>query len=412
MAFRSVFIAVFIGTALVVAAWILHSQRPATELQQPTEQLVRATGKCAMCHRQETAAIVRQFERSRHAKVGVTCLDCHRPVKGQKGKEHRGFTLAKSLTSGNCRQCHATQYRQYVRSRHASPAWAAVAGEEAFTEKQVKFAEKHHPGAVRREPNPLALKEGQAARKSGCMACHSIGKPNADGTIGSCTDCHARHQASVKLARQPETCGQCHMGPDHAQLEIYKESKHGVLYEMQKNEMNLGASPGSLTTKDMSVPTCATCHMSGLGGNEVTHNPGERLSYYLFAKVSKKRPGFKQAQQEMKQICLQCHASPQIERFYADAEAVLKATNKKVKRTEKIIKSLREDGILTDEPFDEPIEFRYFDYWHYYGRTAKHGAFMGGPDFVQWHGNYELLKERIEIKHKAEVLRRHHRGSE
>ncbi len=33
----------------------------------------------------------------------------------------------------------------------------------------------------------------------------------------------------------------------------------------------------------------------------------------------------------------------------------------------------------------------YFDLWHYFGRTAKHGAYMGGADYVQWHGNYELI---------------------
>ena len=34
--------------------------------------------------------------------------------------------------------------------------------------------------------------------------------------------------------------------------------------------------------------------------------------------------------------------------------------------------------MLDDQPFAQPIDFVYFDLWHYYGRTAKHGAFMGG----------------------------------
>ncbi|MDB4997403.1 MAG: Hydroxylamine oxidoreductase, partial [Myxococcaceae bacterium] len=45
------------------------------------------------------------------------------------------------------------------------------------------------------------------------------------------------------------------------------------------------------------------------------------------------------------------------------------------------------------------------DLWHYYGRTAKHGAFMGGADFVQWHGNYELLRLRTELDRTARDLR-------
>ena len=36
---------------------------------------------------------------------------------------------------------------------------------------------------------------------------------------------------------------------------------------------------------------------------------------------------------------------------------------------------------------------------------AKHGAFMGGADFVQWHGNYELLLKMTEIKEIAHRLR-------
>ena len=70
------------------------------------------------------------------------------------------------------------------------------------------------------------------------------------------------------------------------------------------------------------------------------------------------------------------------------------------------MKALREEGLLTPDPFDEPLEFMYFDYWHYYGRTAKHGAFMGGADFVQWHGNYELLKLMKEMEAMAAELRR------
>jgi len=67
--------------------------------------------------------------------------------------------------------------------------------------------------------------------------------------------------------------------------------------------------------------------------------------------------------------------------------------------------SLREEGLLTPAPFDEPLEFTAFDLWHYYGRTAKHGAFMGGADFVQWHGFYELTLHTAEIEEAASALR-------
>ncbi|HIE29012.1 TPA: hypothetical protein EYP66_17190 [Candidatus Poribacteria bacterium] len=77
----------------------------------------------------------------------------------------------------------------------------------------------------------------------GCIECHGsfiiaepegklkgwpnagVGRINPDGSLGSCTYCHTRHKFSVAEARKPETCGQCHLGPDHPQHEIYEESK-------------------------------------------------------------------------------------------------------------------------------------------------------------------------------------------
>jgi len=33
---------------------------------------------------------------------------------------------------------------------------------------------------------------------------------------------------------------------------------------------------------------------------------------------------------------------------------------------------------------------------------------MGGADFVQWHGNYEMLSKTVELQHDADELRREH----
>jgi hypothetical protein len=408
MSFRSIFWAVVVGTALLVGAIYLHEARPDKEVEQPTAALVRATGKCAECHRQETAAVVQEYERSAHAANEVNCLECHRALEGQESIEHRGFVIAADLTSKNCQQCHAQQVDQYLRSRHAAPAWSAVMGGEPFTEEQIEQAEKWHPGWVDRPANKLAQLEGPAATQSGCASCHAIGKPNPDGSIGDCTDCHSRHWASLELARSPRTCGQCHMGPDHSQIEIFEASKHGVIFEAQKDSMQMGVDPEELEPKHMPVPTCSTCHMSGLGDLAPTHDTTTRLSYFLFAPISEARPGHDRNEAEMHDLCNQCHTSDHTDRFYAEAEAVLRETNEKVAAAKKIVDDLREEGLLTPAPFDEPIEFVYFDLWHYYGRTAKHGAYMGGADFVQWHGNYELLAKTIELEAMAAEIRERH----
>lgn len=411
MRFLPFFIGVLVAAALVVSAFLLHSARPARETDQPTAALVRATGKCAQCHRRETGAIVHEFEMSVHAREGVTCLDCHQPIKNEDGGyaqevlAHRGFEITAEMTALNCQQCHNDIYRQFLRSRHAAPAWAAVRGRDDFTPQQIAFGEKYHHGQVDRDPNALALLEGEAAIAKGCAACHDIGKPNADGSIGTCTACHARHVASIELARLPTTCGQCHMGPDHSQMEIFNESKHGVLFAAQRDQMNLSVPPAELTTEDMPVPTCATCHMSGLNRLESTHDTTGRLSYFLYADVSDKRDHYTQAQVAMKQVCSQCHTAEHTDEFYAEAEDVVVSVNERMRKGRALMAELRAEGLLTPEPFDEEIEYVYFDLWHYYGRTAKHGAFMGGADFVQWHGNYEILHHLTQLEKMAAELR-------
>src|SRR5579871_3376673 len=411
--FGAAFVAIVLGTALVVGAFLLNSARPRGEVNQPNARFVAATGKCAECHSQVTPAVVHEFEMSRHAQSGkVNCLDCHQAKTGQETLDHNGFIIAKHLTAQNCSQCHRSEYDQYLRSRHAAPSWAAVGGPGDFTAEQVAFSEKYHPGWVKRAANPLVAIEGPEAVNKGCYQCHDVGKPNNDGTIGSCTKCHARHVASVELARSPRTCGQCHMGPDHSQIEIYEESKHGVLFASQKDHFNLSPPGAKLTTGDMPVPTCATCHMGGIEGIGSTHDTTERLSYYLFAPVSELRPNAQLGQARMQEVCLKCHTRPKIEEFYRNAEAVIATTNRRVSESQALMKQLYDQKLLTAKPFDERIEFLAFDLWHYYGRTAKHGAFMGGADFVQWHGYYEMVNKIAEIKQTAGELQREHGNAE
>jgi hydroxylamine dehydrogenase len=141
MTFNNVFISIFIGTSLILAALIINMNRPAVDTSQPSQDFVTASGKCAECHRQETSAIVHQFEQSAHALKGFNCLDCHLAQDDQTKVEHRGFTITETVTSLNCSKCHSTQYDQILRSRHAAPAWAAVRGSQDFTPEQIDFSE-------------------------------------------------------------------------------------------------------------------------------------------------------------------------------------------------------------------------------------------------------------------------------
>jgi hydroxylamine dehydrogenase len=408
MSFRSVFLAVVIAFALILAAFLVNRQRPSIETAQPTADFVRASGKCAECHARLQYSVVHEYEMSAHAKKGVNCLDCHQPTAGQQKVDHHGFVISTHLTAGNCRSCHEGIYQEFLRSRHAAPSWAAVHGEKGLSTEQVAFSEQFQPGGTKRPPNPLVIPEGHPAATSGCEQCHVIGKPNDDGTIGSCTQCHSRHTSSVALARLPSTCGQCHMGPDHSQIEIYNESKHGIMFAAQRNLLKLDADPRTLTTRDMFVPTCATCHMSGINGLKVTHNPSDRLGWYLADAITTHRPNYLQAQINMKQVCTQCHTPALVDRIYSQGEQVVESTNAKILTAKAIIDGLHKDGSLSGPPFTHTIDFTYFNLWHYDGRTSKHGAFMGGADFVQWHGNYPMLVRTVELHAQADELRRRH----
>jgi len=150
--------------------------------------------------------------------------------------------------------------------------------------------------------------------------------------------------------------------------------------------------------------------MSGLNGRGSTHDPSDRLSFFLFDEVTKARPNQARGSAAMKDICQQCHTSSQIDRVYKEAEAVVEATNEKVLEAKKVMTELYANNLIATNAFKDPVQFKYFDLWHYYGRTAKHGAFMGGADFVQWHGNYPILQHLIEIRAEADKLRHEHAG--
>ncbi len=99
MSFRSVFIAVVIAFALILGAFLINRARPRVEAEQPTEALVRATGKCAECHLRTQYSIVHQYEMSMHARKGVNCLDCHQPAAGA-GEERPSWVFNLLQTDG------------------------------------------------------------------------------------------------------------------------------------------------------------------------------------------------------------------------------------------------------------------------------------------------------------------------
>jgi len=246
--------------------------------------------------------------------------------------------------------------------------------------------------------NAIANLEGPDLTPFTCEGCHNIGLPAPDGSVGQCQKCHLRHEFSREQARKPETCNACHIGPDHPQWEIYQESAHGIAYSTMGHDWNWDAEAGTLAVNDFPAPTCALCHMSGFGAQGTTHDVGDRLTWYLFAPISKRRPVWQDSKVRMTGVCLECHNQTFVEDFYTRADKATERVNEWVVESNEIIAPLKEQGLLTPEPFDEPIDFTYFNLWHHWGRTAKFGAWMQGPDYAQWHGAYEVLHDLADLR--------------
>ena len=90
MSFRTTFLAVLLGGSLLLAALLVNRARPESDLAHPSADHIRATGKCAECHRANTIAVVHEYEGSAHASAGITCLECHQPHEGQESYAHNG----------------------------------------------------------------------------------------------------------------------------------------------------------------------------------------------------------------------------------------------------------------------------------------------------------------------------------
>lgn len=400
-------IAVVAVLGLGLVALLLGQQRTADEGR--VDALANSNEACVLCHRGVSPGIVFQYGHSSMAAAEVTCSDCHRvedQYPGAVKHEGQNFYVLPSPSTAVCARCHEQEVAQFNASRHGIPAYVAVAGSKELSPAVMAAYQAIPEGsfAPDKSRNAIAALEGPEITKFACETCHDIGKPAPDDSIGQCQKCHLRHEFSLEQARKPETCNACHIGPDHPQWEIYQESPHGIAYMTSGHTWNWEAEAGTLKVEDFPAPTCATCHISGFGSASTTHDVGNRLTWYLFSPISERRPDWQANMEQMRGVCGQCHNPQFIEEFYTAADAATLQVNDWVIESNGIMKELKDQGLLTDAPFDQPIDFTYFELWHHWGRTAKFGVWMQGPDYVQWHGAYEILSDLAELRREAEQL--------
>ena len=414
---------VFIAAAMFILAAVADDEKlpipvlgNAIKIERGLTQIEQ---ECIECHSKQEPGKVHDWESSLHARANVTCFDCHQALSTDKDardcpgtEKYADVKISPVVTPGDCSRCHPREAEQFAKSKHAR-TWEIMAGEI--------------------QDPWLKGMNNEIERATGCNNCHGsdissgvltvenwpsqgCGRINPDGTFGSCVICHTTHRFSIAEARKPETCGQCHMGPDHPQNEIYFESKHGKRYLAEGHTWNFEAAPDAWEpNKDYTAPTCAVCHMSGIGSLSTSHDVGERLKWESQAPltVMNKDHDGNVEREKMASVCKQCH-SPRWANNYLDRYdlAIENYNENYFKPVKAIMTELYEKDILTEWPiFDEEIEIVFYEFWHHEGRRARMGSAMMGPDYAWWHGFYDLKKTYAELARLAEEAKEKGHGS-
>lgn len=393
------------------------------------ERGLTAEGKtCIECHAQKQPGIVSDWKNSRHGHVNVSCIDCHGVDKGSPmasqscpGVKGTDVYMSVVVTPKTCGRCHASEVDQFSKSGHARAS-----------------IQYHSPDGrnFKGMTSLIATHEGQGIEKfkntsdmSGCMQCHGselklgadgrptketwpaagVGTTYPDGSVGNCTVCHTRHKFSIAEARKPAACASCHLGPDHPDIEIFNNSKHGHIYNSEGSTWNYASAPDAWEPGDYRAPTCTVCHISGIGALETTHNISERLKWNLWLPKSLVRNSSDplnpltgegiEGREKMKSVCSNCHSSLHADNFFEQADANVELYNEGYWEPALAMKTeLAEKKLLKANPWDDEFQKILYHLWHHEGRRMRQGGAMGAPDYAHWHGVFEVQQDLYKLK--------------
>lgn len=439
---------------------------------QPISDL---TQDCIACHSSVTPAIVADWRRSAHSRITPTkalerpelerrisaktlpdqlknvvvgCAECHVINSGTHPDtiDHNDQKVHLTVTPRDCSTCHPVEESQFQKNIMAfahtnlseNPVFLllmkTINGTQELTKK----------GTVIKDPNEQTSSES-------CYSCHGtelkvinkkirstdygdmefvelsgwpndgVGRLNPDGSRGSCSSCHTRHQFSIQMARKPYTCSQCHKGPDVPAYKIYSVSKHGVMFSSLSNNWNFKAVPWTVG-KDFSSPTCATCHIGLLVNQEGsvivnrTHQMNDRLPWRTFGLIYSHahpkspdtsiirntdglplpttylgepasgyliNPEEQQVRKEtLQKICLSCHTRNWVQGHWDRFENTLKTTDAMTLTSTKILMKAWEQKLADKtNPFDEGIEKQWTEQWLFYANSTRLSSAMMGADY-------------------------------
>lgn len=454
------------------------------------------TEACLECHASLHPGIVQEWMKSRHAKVtpaeglrkkklerrvsvdhvpdklanvSVGCAECHtmNATKHKDTFEHAYYQVHIVVTPEDCAACHKEEGEQY--------------GKNVMSYARINLVENPVYVSLMNEVNGFHRLRGEGmtltppdakTNADACLFCHGtkvevsgsrteesdagemeipilsgwpnqgVGRLNPDGSMGSCSACHTRHQFSIEMARKPHTCSECHKGPDVPAYPVYMVSKMGNVYSTLKGEWDFQPVPWKVG-KDFTAPTCAACHVSLLVGAdseviaERTHQMNDRISWRLFgvvyAHAHPKSPNTSIIRNKsglplvteltgepatqylideneqgkrlgaMKAICFSCHGSGWVNGHFDRLENTIKTTNEMTLAATKILVSAWEKGAAKgleqkDSIFNEAIERKWTEQWLFYANSTRLASAMAGADYgVFANGRWYLSKNIHEM---------------
>jgi len=492
----------YVPRALLVALAMALLAGPAAGVEISAD-----TQRCLACHRTATPGIVADWERSLHAvttpnqgtakpplerrvsapsfpgelgRTVVGCAECHtiNADRHPDSFDHNGFRLHTVVSPRDCAVCHPEEERQYGRNimsqahgnLNNNPVYHDMAAMSNGTQKFDDGKLAVVPPSAETTADSCNSCHGTVVTFEGTVQKQSpfgpvnvsrlsgwpnqgVGRINPDGTKGSCTSCHPRHQFAIEVARKPATCSQCHKGPDVPAYAVYVVSKHSNIYESLNKGWNFKAVPWTVG-EDFTAPTCATCHASlvvsrtGEVLGQRTHQFNDRSVWRIFGlpyahphpadpdttKIRNKAglplpteltgepasayliDAKEQAKRRsaMKGICAGCHGSEWIDRQFERFDKTVKEMNDKTLTATRIMLEAWEEGLARgladgDSLFNEALEKKWVESWLFYANSTRFASAMMGADYgVFANGRWYMNKNTAEMADWLEILEKTH----
>lgn len=478
-------------------ALIIFFQVSAQETDEQKVTISSESEECLGCHVYLNPGLVSSWENSLHAtvspalglekkkierrisnteiadnlkNVAVGCYECHslNTENHADAFEHNGYKINIVVSSDDCATCHSVEKEQYSNNLMAH-AYGNLMNNVIYTDLRENINSNYHfddATLTKSNGNDETLAES-------CLYCHGtklevtrteiretdfgelefpvikgwpnqgVGRINPDGSKGSCTSCHPRHDFSIETARKPYTCAECHKGPDVPAYKVYEVSKHGNIFSSKKETYNFKNVPW-IIGEDFTAPTCATCHASLIydnDGNKIadrTHQFNDRLSWRLFGvpyahphTISADLTNVKNSQElplaveltgepvsefvidedeqnkrndKLKKICSSCHSSGWTNSHFARLDNTIEVTNNTTIAATQILSEAWKLELANGLPqnasiFDEKIERDWTSVWLFYANSTRFTSAMGGGgDYgVFANGRYQLSEKIIEM---------------